>query len=89
MLPHQRRWKKWFPEVMCVKISNLSFVKKSSYLTFVFLLMFRYYYANADKTREYVQVMINEKKWNDKEFPELRKDLLNKININIQYDPSK
>ena len=51
--------------------------------------MFRYYYANADKTREYVQVMINEKKWNDKEFPELRKDLLNKININIQYDPSK
>ncbi|RGB28185.1 hypothetical protein C1646_768131 [Rhizophagus diaphanus] len=56
LLPHQRRWKAWFPEVM-------------------------YYYANADKTREEVKRLINDGQWDTNEFPEMKKDLFNKLNI--------
>ncbi|GBB85850.1 hypothetical protein RclHR1_01230013 [Rhizophagus clarus] len=56
LLPFQRRWKPWFPEVL-------------------------YYYANVDKTREKVKEMMSKGEWNSNEFPELRKDLLKKLNI--------
>ncbi|RGB43148.1 hypothetical protein C1646_750211 [Rhizophagus diaphanus] len=41
----------------------------------------KYYYANIDKTREKVKEMIREREWNINEFPEQKKDLLNKLNI--------
>ncbi|GBB86177.1 hypothetical protein RclHR1_12620004 [Rhizophagus clarus] len=59
LLPHQRRWKSWIPEVL-------------------------YYYASVDKTRKKVKEMINESDWNywyTDEVRELKKDLLNKLNI--------
>ena len=53
--------------------------------------MCRYYYANVDETREKVQAMIHngssDKKfpeWDDKEFPKMKQDLLNKLNIKPQ-----
>ncbi|POG77513.1 hypothetical protein GLOIN_2v796793 [Rhizophagus irregularis DAOM 181602=DAOM 197198] len=56
LLPYQRRWQTWFPEVI-------------------------YYYANVDKTREKVKQMISNGKWNTDGFPELKQELLNKLNI--------
>ena len=66
------------------KFIFIYFFEKISYLV---LSIYRYYYANVDKTRENVQLMINEGKWDNKEFPELRKDLLSKLNIsNSQHN---
>ncbi|PKY44899.1 hypothetical protein RhiirA4_459349 [Rhizophagus irregularis] len=56
LLPHQRRWNTWFPEVI-------------------------YYYANADKTRKKIKEMIDENEWYTNDFPELKQELLNKLNI--------
>ncbi|GES86118.1 hypothetical protein GLOIN_2v1874127 [Rhizophagus clarus] len=56
LLPNQRRWKTWFPEVI-------------------------HYYADVDKTREMVKEMISKGEWNTKEFPKLKEDLLDKLNI--------
>ncbi|CAB4436510.1 unnamed protein product [Rhizophagus irregularis] len=56
LLPYQRRWQTWFPEVI-------------------------YYYANVDKTREKVKQMISNGEWNTDGFPELKQELLNKLNI--------
>ncbi|RGB38504.1 hypothetical protein C1646_755671 [Rhizophagus diaphanus] len=61
LLPCQRRWKAWFPEVI-------------------------YYYADVVKTREKVKEMISKGEWNINDFPELKKDLLDKLNI--QYNPA-
>ncbi|GBB84482.1 hypothetical protein RclHR1_11040008 [Rhizophagus clarus] len=56
LLPNQRRWESWFPEII-------------------------YYYANVDKTREKVNDMIKDKKWNTKGFPKLKENLIEKFNI--------
>ncbi|PKY13137.1 hypothetical protein RhiirB3_486795 [Rhizophagus irregularis] len=56
LLPHQRRWNTWFPEVI-------------------------YYYANADKTRKKIKEMIDKNEWYTNDFPELKQELLNKLNI--------
>ncbi|CAB4423964.1 unnamed protein product [Rhizophagus irregularis] len=61
LLPCQRRWKAWFPEVI-------------------------HYYADVVKTREKVKEMISKGEWNINDFPELKKDLLDKLNI--QYNPA-
>ncbi|CAB4442522.1 unnamed protein product [Rhizophagus irregularis] len=60
LLPHQRRWHKWFPEVI-------------------------YYYADVDKVRQKIKEMIKESEWNTDEFLELKKNLLDKLNI--QHNP--
>ncbi|CAB4491722.1 unnamed protein product [Rhizophagus irregularis] len=60
LLPHQRRWQKWFPDVI-------------------------YYYADADKVRHRIKEMIKESEWNIDEFLELKKNLLDKLNI--QHNP--
>ncbi|UZO05982.1 uncharacterized protein OCT59_026318 [Rhizophagus irregularis] len=60
LLPHQRRWEAWFPEVI-------------------------HYYADVVKAREKVKEMISKGEWNINDFPELKKDLLDKLNI--QYNP--
>ncbi|EXX53428.1 hypothetical protein RirG_243970 [Rhizophagus irregularis DAOM 197198w] len=56
LLPHQRRWKEWFPEII-------------------------YYYANFDDIRKEVKAMMDRGEWNTNAFPELKNDLLNKLNI--------
>ncbi|PKC72008.1 hypothetical protein RhiirA1_438512 [Rhizophagus irregularis] len=56
LLPYQRRWNTWFPEII-------------------------YYYASVDKSREKVKDMINKGEWNTNKFPELKEDLLSKLNI--------
>ncbi|CAB4380005.1 unnamed protein product [Rhizophagus irregularis] len=56
LLPHQRRWGKWFPEII-------------------------YYYANVDKTREKVKEMMDNGEWDSNEFTELKKALLEKLNM--------
>ncbi|PKC75174.1 hypothetical protein RhiirA1_528989 [Rhizophagus irregularis] len=56
LLPHQRRWKTWFPEII-------------------------YYYANFDDIRKEVKAMMDRGEWNTNAFPELKNDLLNKLNI--------
>jgi hypothetical protein len=50
-------------------------------LIFNKLIYSRYYYANVDKTREKVKQMISNGEWNTDGFPELKQELLNKLNI--------
>ncbi|PKY17222.1 hypothetical protein RhiirB3_382357 [Rhizophagus irregularis] len=59
LLPNQRRWNIWFPEIM-------------------------YYYANIDKIREEIKKLINENQWNTDKFLEIKKQLLNILNIQIK-----
>ncbi|GBB94780.1 hypothetical protein RclHR1_02410026 [Rhizophagus clarus] len=61
LLPFQRRWEKWFPEVL-------------------------HYYADADQTRGKIKEMMRNDEWNSDEFPEMKKDLLNKLKI--RHDPN-
>ncbi|PKC67789.1 hypothetical protein RhiirA1_508754 [Rhizophagus irregularis] len=44
-----------------------------------------HYYADVVKAREKVKEMISKGEWNINDFPELKKDLLDKLNI--QYNP--
>lgn len=41
----------------------------------------RYYYANFDDIRKEVKAMMDRGEWNTNAFPELKNDLLNKLNI--------
>src|SRR3954465_1749508 len=86
LLPHQRRWENWFPEVMYV---SLIFFFKKKFPTFFLIykyLFLRYYYANLDRTREKVYELINEDKWNANEFSEMKKSLLEALNIKDSYN---
>ncbi|EXX68307.1 hypothetical protein RhiirA1_429054, partial [Rhizophagus irregularis] len=56
LLPHQRRWRTWFPEVI-------------------------HYYADADKTQIEIKRLIKEGEWDTKEFTEMRKKLLEVLQI--------
>lgn len=47
--------------------------------------IFRYYFANVDKTREKIKEMINNDEWKTDYFPEMKQELLNKLNI--QHNP--
>ncbi|CAB4421588.1 unnamed protein product [Rhizophagus irregularis] len=60
LLPHQRRWKTWFPEVI-------------------------HYYADVDKTRIEIERLIKENEWDNKEFTEMRKILLEKLLIKYNH----
>ncbi|CAB4429247.1 unnamed protein product [Rhizophagus irregularis] len=60
LLPHQRRWQTWFPEVI-------------------------HYYANVDKTRIEIERLIKEGEWDNKEFTEMRENLLEQLQI--KYNP--
>ncbi|POG73731.1 hypothetical protein GLOIN_2v1582244 [Rhizophagus irregularis DAOM 181602=DAOM 197198] len=62
LLPHQRRWKEWFPEVI-------------------------HYSAKINDVRKEVEKMMNQDEWNTNAFPELKDDLLKKLNI--QQIPDK
>ncbi|POG81773.1 hypothetical protein GLOIN_2v1505148 [Rhizophagus irregularis DAOM 181602=DAOM 197198] len=44
-----------------------------------------YYFANVDKTREKIKEMINNDEWKTDYFPEMKQELLNKLNI--QHNP--
>ncbi|GET00465.1 hypothetical protein GLOIN_2v1874127 [Rhizophagus clarus] len=63
LLPHQRRWYTWFPDVI-------------------------YYYANVDKSREKIKEMNDKGEWKTNEFPELRKNLMEKLNIQLINETS-
>ncbi|CAB5380994.1 unnamed protein product [Rhizophagus irregularis] len=56
LLPHQRRWRTWFPEVI-------------------------HYYADADKTQIEIKRLIKEGEWDTKEFTDMRKKLLEVLQI--------
>ncbi|PKY47715.1 hypothetical protein RhiirA4_544152 [Rhizophagus irregularis] len=56
LLPHQKRWQTWFPEVI-------------------------HYYADADKTRIEIERLIENGEWDTKVFTELRRTLLNGLQI--------
>ncbi|CAB4429415.1 unnamed protein product [Rhizophagus irregularis] len=67
LLPHQRRWKEWFPEVI-------------------------HYSAKINDVRKEVKKMMDQDEWNTNAFPELKDDLLKKLNIQqipVQQIPDK
>ncbi|RGB39334.1 hypothetical protein C1646_812042 [Rhizophagus diaphanus] len=67
LLPHQRRWKEWFPEVI-------------------------HYRAKIDDVRKEVKKMMDQDEWNTNAFPELKDNLLKKLNIQqipVQQIPDK
>jgi hypothetical protein len=83
LLPHQRRWQTWFPEVMYVVL----LLKKFNVIILLIIQIYflRHYYADIDKTREEVQRLIKEGEWDTKEFTEMRNILLKKLKI--KYNP--
>ncbi len=46
----------------------------------------RNYHANVDETRRKIKELIKENEWDSDEFPELKQNLLNKLNIQEKSD---
>lgn len=47
----------------------------------IYKFIIRYYFANVDKTREKIKEMINGGEWKTDYFPEMKQELLDKLNI--------
>jgi len=45
------------------------------------IIFTRYYHANVDETRRKIKELIKEGEWNSDEFPKMKQNLLNKLNI--------
>ncbi|RIA83286.1 hypothetical protein C1645_786783 [Glomus cerebriforme] len=59
LLPHHRRWKPWFPDMI-------------------------YYYANTDKAREEIKILINKGQWKTpSKDHKMKRKLLNVLNIDL------
>jgi hypothetical protein len=84
LLPHQRRWQEWFPEIMYV---ILLFLKKYNAMILLIIQIYfsRYYYADVDKTRVEIKRLIKKYEWDTKEFTEMRK-ILFKV-LQIEHNP--
>ena len=52
----------------------------------MYKIIYRYYYANANKTRKKIKQMINDKKWNANKFPEMKQNLLKILHIKNPHD---
>jgi hypothetical protein len=61
------------------------FKRVLSVILLIYDLSLRYYYASVDKAREKVKEMIKQDEWNTSQFPELKQDLLEKLNV--EYNP--
>jgi hypothetical protein len=87
LLPHQRRWKTWFPKVMYVIL-----LLKKNFVMILLIIRFyysRHYYADTDKTREEIKRLIKEGEWDTKEFTEMRKNLFEVLRIEHKLDDNE
>ncbi|RIA82775.1 hypothetical protein C1645_787625 [Glomus cerebriforme] len=58
LLPHHRRWKPWFPDMI-------------------------YYYANTDKAREEIKILINKGQWKTLTTNKMKRKLFKILNIDM------